>query len=73
MSEHESRKRSLMKSITWRILATITTFILVIALSGDLGVALGVSFFELVLKFFIYYGHERMWDYSGWGKVKTEG
>jgi len=61
-----SKRKSLFKTITWRITATLTTLILVLILSGELKMAGTVAFFEVFIKMAIYYYHERAWE-----KVKT--
>jgi len=72
MHEHETHKRSLAKSITWRVVATIITFVIVIVYTGRIDWAIGLSFLDLVLKFIGYYAHERAWDRMDWGKTTTE-
>ena len=71
MHEHETHMRSLVKSITWRVVATIITFVIVIVYTGRIDWAIGVSFLDLVLKFIGYYAHERVWDRMDWGKNIT--
>ncbi|MGB9671920.1 MAG: DUF2061 domain-containing protein [Candidatus Bathyarchaeales archaeon] len=61
--------RSLVKAISWRIVATLTTILLVVLFSkGDwsLGGIVGIS--ELVLKTVVYYFHERVWNMLGFGR-----
>jgi uncharacterized membrane protein len=72
MHEHETHKRSLAKSITWRVVATIITFVIVILYTGRIDWAIGLSFLDLVLKFIGYYAHERVWDRMEWGKMITK-
>lgn len=57
----ESHTRSLVKGITWRFVATMTTVIVSWLVIGDVSAALEIGFFECVLKIFIYYLHERIW------------
>ena len=57
----ESRTRSLMKGITWRILATITTVVIAWFITGDVSAALSIGFIEVFAKIAIYYLHERAW------------
>jgi len=66
----EKPVRSLIKAISWRIVATLTTIFLVVIFSRDLvlGTLVGVS--ELVLKTFIYYLHERVWNLSSFGRQR---
>lgn len=70
--EHESNMRSIMKSITFRILATITTIVLVYIFIGHLGIAAVIGGLEIVLKLILYYFHERAWDRVSWGKFTLE-
>lgn len=64
----ETHPRSILKSITWRILATLTTMILVFIFTGSFIISLGVGFFEVILKIIIYYLHERVWNRINWGR-----
>jgi len=63
-----SRKRSLMKTFTFRILATIVTFLLVLVFTGSLILSIGIGLIDLVAKTLLYYGHERFWDGVKWGR-----
>ena len=70
MTTHETHKRTLVKSITWRVAATIITFVIVILYTGRLDWAVSLSIFDMILKFIGYYTHERIWDHSDWGMIK---
>jgi uncharacterized membrane protein len=67
---HETHKRTLVKSITWRIAATLITFITVIVFTQDPTLALSLSFLDLLFKFIGYYVHERAWVRVEWGIAK---
>ena len=56
-----SRKRHLAKAVTWRIVATSTTVVIVGLGTGDWAVGFGVGGVELPTKMFLYYLHERFW------------
>jgi uncharacterized membrane protein len=58
----ESRSRSLIKAVTWRIVATLTTMLIAWLLIGDVTIALSIGAIEFIAKFIIYYLHERAWD-----------
>ncbi|MGQ9507030.1 MAG: DUF2061 domain-containing protein [Candidatus Bathycorpusculaceae bacterium] len=65
--------RSLVKAISWRIVATITTIILVVVFSKDLVLGTIVGVTELIVKTVIYYVHERVWNLSNFGReVKSK-
>jgi len=72
MTTRESHKRTLVKSITWRVAATIITFAIVILYTGRLDWAISLSIFDMILKFIGYYIHERAWDRTGWGTIKPK-
>lgn len=63
-------KRSVVKAISWRLVATLTTMGVVFLFTRQLALAAGVGAVEVVLKLIFYYCHERMWDWIGWGKLK---
>jgi len=54
-------KRHLLKTITYRILGTLTTVIAAYLIGGSLKVASLLGLGELVLKPVIYFLHERVW------------
>ncbi|MEM3010606.1 MAG: DUF2061 domain-containing protein [Candidatus Bathyarchaeia archaeon] len=68
----ETHVRSVMKAISWRIVATLTTILLVLAFTGNIVISGSVGFLELVLKTIIYYLHERLWNLLNFGRVKTK-
>jgi len=57
----DSKKKSIIKSLSWRITASLTTLIIVYIISGQLKLAGAVMSLEIVLKMIIYYFHERIW------------
>lgn len=64
----ESRTRSIVKALSWRILATLTTATLVYILTGELDTAAWVGLFEASLKLFFFYLHERVWNKIHFGR-----
>lgn len=69
-SERESRLRSLLKAITYRITGTIATALIVLAVSGEITMAFAVGVVEPVAKIVIYYLHERAWQLVPHGGVR---
>ena len=65
-----SRKRSLIKSITWRMLASLDTFIIAWLVTGEPSWAGTIAMFEVLTKTFLYYLHERGWNCIFWGRRK---
>ncbi len=62
--------RTVVKAITWRAIATLTTTCLVYLFTGKLVMAVGIGLLELILKIFFYYLHEQVWDRISWGRPK---
>lgn len=62
--------RSLVKAVSWRIVATLTTILLVFIFSKDLTLGTVVGITELIVKTVVYYVHERVWNLSNFGRVK---
>jgi uncharacterized membrane protein len=60
--------RSMIKAISWRIVATLTTIILVVIFSKDLVLGTIVGITELIVKTVVYYVHERIWNLSNFGR-----
>jgi len=66
----EFHKRSVVKAICWRALATLTTMAVVFLFTKRLTLAFQVGAIEVVAKILLYYGHERLWNSIGWGKLE---
>jgi len=69
---HESHTRSIFKGITWRIIASGTTMLVVYLVTGDLTLVASVGVVDVIAKVFFYYLHERTWGKVKWGIVGTE-
>ena len=65
----ETKARSMMKSLSWRMTATLTTIILVLIFTGKLELAVAIGFFEIIVKLIVYYSHERIWDKVKFGLI----
>ena len=66
----ESHIRSILKTISWRILATSTTITIAYFVFGDISSALKVGGIEFIAKMIIYYAHERVWQIAPRGSVR---
>jgi uncharacterized membrane protein len=56
-----SKKRHIVKTITWRIVGTLDTVVLSWMISGDPLIGLKIGLAEVVTKMLLYYFHERAW------------
>jgi len=64
----EKVKRSLLKTISWRIIGTVDTILISWLITGTLKLAFSIGLIELVTKMILYYVHERAWNKLKWGK-----
>lgn len=54
--------------MTWRIVGTLDTIFLAWLFTGSLNLAFQIGGIELITKIFLYYFHERIWNYFHIGK-----
>ena len=64
-----TKKRSLAKTITWRVVATTDTFIIAWLFTSDEVIAASIAGLEVVTKLVLYYIHERGRTSVKWGQV----
>ncbi|MGB5982847.1 MAG: DUF2061 domain-containing protein [Nonlabens sp.] len=66
-----TRKRHIAKTITWRVIASVTTFALAFIFFQEdpdaITKASGVAIAESIIKMVLYYYHERFWYKSNFG------
>lgn len=67
----DSKTRTIVKTITWRITATLTTIGLVYLFTGQIQTAVEVGVLEMTAKLLFYYFHERLWDKLMFGRVEV--
>ena len=61
------KKRTIVKTLTWRVTASLTTFVIAWVLTGDLLIGATIGSIEAIAKIFLYYFHERIWNKVKWG------
>ncbi|WP_339752409.1 DUF2061 domain-containing protein [uncultured Winogradskyella sp.] len=64
----ENIKRSIVKTISWRVLGTLATVVISYLITGTLALAFSIGGIELVSKMVLYFFHERAWNNIKWGK-----
>jgi uncharacterized membrane protein len=70
---HGNKTRSVVKTLSWRLIATTDTILIARLLTGSWTVGLGIASIEVVTKMLLYYLHERGWSASDWGREDIEG
>lgn len=66
-TSHTTQTRSLAKTLSWRFIASIDTFVLGWIVTGNLAFAGSIASLEVLTKMLLYYGHERLWARIVWG------
>lgn len=69
-SVRETHSRTVFKTVSWRIIATVTTMVIVYIFTGEFLLSIGVGAVEVIAKILFYYLHERIWEMVSWGKAK---
>ena len=68
----DTNLRSVVKGISWRIVAAVITMIIVFMFFGRLDLAIATGLIETVFKLSLYWMHERMWVKIRWGRKRIE-
>jgi adenylylsulfate kinase len=58
----------LAKSLTWRVIAVVSTLLIGYAMTGSWAFALSLTLVSNLINFVLYYLHERVWLGVSWGK-----
>jgi uncharacterized membrane protein len=66
MKQEDTPKRSMAKTLTWRILATIGTIVIVLGFTKEVKLSITVGILDTVVKTVLYYFHERIWNKIHW-------
>lgn len=68
----EQPKRTLLKTLTWRLLAVVITMVVVYGYTGDIHESLVVGITANFFKMIIYYLHERIWNRISFGRLQPK-
>ncbi len=66
----DTHKRTFLKTISARVVATFTTAGVTFLLTGRLDFAITIGVADSLLKFFNYYLHERLWSRTRFGQIR---
>jgi uncharacterized membrane protein len=64
----DSPRRSLVKTISWRITGSGATFLIAYLLTGNFAVAGAIGITQIITNTILYYVHERIWNKISWGQ-----
>ncbi len=63
-----TRARSFVKALSYRIWGTLSSVAVAYVITKNAVLSITIAFWETVVKVFIYYAHERGWNYIQWGR-----
>jgi uncharacterized membrane protein len=69
----DTPKRSLVKTVSWRITGSGATFLISYLISGNFTVAGSIATIQLVSNTILYFIHERIWNRIRWGQTTSIG
>lgn len=64
---HTTRWRSIAKTVSWRVLGSIDTFVIAFVVTGEAKFGATIAGAEVITKIVLYYLHERGWAHVKWG------
>ncbi len=66
---YETHTRTAVKTVLWRIVATLITWGTVYWFTGEIKESIKITLIAALLGMTAYYFYERIWNAIGWGKV----
>lgn len=64
----ETKLRSFLKAISWRVIATMITFFAALVFTGEVILAIEIGLLDTLIKIGAYFLHERLWGSIMLGK-----
>jgi len=63
----DTTKRSIAKTISWRIIGSGATFVIGYAVVGDITASATIALIQVTFSTLLYFAHERVWSEITWG------
>lgn len=63
----ETAKRSLVKTISWRLIGSTAVLLISFFLTGNFTLAGSIATVQLIVNTLLYFIHERLWNKIKWG------
>jgi uncharacterized membrane protein len=64
----DAPRRSLVKTISWRVTGSSATFLIAYLLIGNFAIAGVIGITQMITNTILYYVHERVWTRIQWGQ-----
>ena len=68
----DTGNRSILKTLSYRVIGAVITALIVFAFTGKLALAIGVGAISLIAKTILYYLHENLWAFIDSRKPKPQ-
>ena len=65
----DTNKRSLVKTVSWRLTGSGATFIISYIILGNIQTSGSIALIQLVANTLLYFLHERVWNKIKWGQL----
>lgn len=69
---NEKHSRTLVKTISWRVLLTISHFVNGLIVTGSIAMGLKIAGWSAVLNSALYWIHERVWNWVQWNRKPND-
>lgn len=69
MAVTDTRTRSVVKALSWRVIASLLTITIAWLVTGDVSDAIAVGGIDVVVKLIAFYLHERTWQNLEYGRL----
>lgn len=66
----ETKKRSIVKAASWRLVALVAGLITTYIVLGDIKTSIHVMIWANIVSTIVYYVHERVWSNISYGKTR---
>lgn len=67
----ETHSRSIAKAISYRLLGSLSTAAIFYVFTGSPKLSLGAGALDMIVKMFLYFIHERIWNHINFGRPKA--
>ncbi|HEU4965963.1 MAG TPA: DUF2061 domain-containing protein [Candidatus Saccharimonadales bacterium] len=71
MRFQETRRRSIVKSVSFRVLVVVSDTVVIYAITRHVGATIALTIATNVASTILYFLHERSWDAISWGRRRV--
>lgn len=68
----ESKRRSLIKALTYRALATMATFSVALGFTGNINASIQIGIADFFIKMTLFMVNDLVWNSVQWGYITTK-